>query len=147
MQNLDRILSSARSDGRLQAIITNYLFRDGYPRNAVAGMSFKGQREDPPAFSLGFYFGIPWGAIYVSDNLYSVLSQEELEFVVLHEVAHIVKNHIVPSSIIIIGKSMIIDFLADLLEILFSNVYVTHAYWYFIVSKEANYRYNIACLS
>jgi len=118
MENLDRILSSAKSDVRLQTIITNYLLRDGYPQNAIAGMSFKGQREDPPAFSLGLQiFRIPWGAIYVSKNLYSILSQEELEFVVLHEVAHIVKNHIVPSSIIFIGKGMVIDFLADLLEI------------------------------
>jgi len=118
MQNLDRILSCARSDGRLQTIITNYFSRDGFPQNAVGGMSFRGRREDPPAFSLGFQiFRFPIGGVYVSVSLCNALSQEELEFVVLHEVAHIVLNHIVPSSIIFLGKGMVIEFLADLLEI------------------------------
>lgn len=69
MQNLDRIFSSARSDVRLQNIITNYLIRDGFKQNLVLGLTFGEQRNDPPAFTLGLQtLQLPIGAIYVSES-------------------------------------------------------------------------------
>ena len=46
-----------------------------------------------------------------------VLTQEELEFVVFHEIGHIMKNHFVGTSFIWLMKSWIVDIIADLFEV------------------------------
>jgi len=118
MSNVERILRVAKSDARLQIIINNYFQRVGYTQHLVGGLTFKEEKDDSPAFTLGFQiFNIPIGGIFVSESLVRMLTQEELEFVVLHEMGHIMKNHVVGSSFIWLMKSWIIDTIADTFEI------------------------------
>ncbi|MCJ7430052.1 M48 family metalloprotease [Candidatus Bathyarchaeota archaeon] len=116
--NVERIMSLAKSDVRLQTIVNNYFLRIGHPQHFVGGLSFKENKDDSPAFCLGFQtFSIPIGFIFVSEGLLGVLTQEELEFVVLHEIGHITKNHVVGSSFVWLMKSWIIDMIADMFEV------------------------------
>lgn len=118
MSNVERILRIARSDVRLQTIINNYFLRVGYPQHFVGGFSFRADKNDSPAFCLGLQiFNIPIGLIFVSEGLSKILSDEELEFAVLHEMGHIMKNHVVGSSFIWLMKSWVIDIIADIFEV------------------------------
>jgi len=92
--------------------------RVGYAQHLVGGLSFQEEKGDSPAFCLGFQaFNIPIGVIFVSEGLSKVLTQEELEFVVLHEMGHIMKNHVVGTSFVWLAKSWIIGFIADTFEV------------------------------
>ena len=118
MSNVERILRIAKSDVRLQTIINSYFQRVGHPQNLVGGLTFKEEKDDSPAFCLGLQaLNTPIGLIFVSEGLSKVLTQEELEFVVLHEMGHIMKNHVVGASLIWLAKSWIIDLIADILEV------------------------------
>lgn len=115
---VEGILKTAKTDVKLQTIINNYVPSLGHTQPLVGGLSFREEKDDSPAFSLGFQiFNIPVGGIFVSQNLMRILTQEELEFVVLHEMGHVVKNHVVGSSFIWLMKSWIIDNIADTFEI------------------------------
>jgi len=92
----------------------------GYTQYLVGGMVFKEEKDDSPAFCLGAFIqviSLPIGVICVSEGLLKVLTQEELEFVVLHEMGHIMNNHIVGNSIIWLVKDWIIDLIADTFEV------------------------------
>lgn len=118
VSNVERILSVSKSDVRLQTIVNGYLQRIGHPQHLVGGLSFKENKDDSPAFCLGFQaFNTPIGLVFVSEGLLSVLTQEELEYVVLHEMGHIMKNHVVGSSFVWLTKSWIIDMIADMFEV------------------------------
>ena len=118
MSNIERILKTAKSDARLQTIITNYFQRIGYPQSLVSGLTFKETKTDSPAFCLGVQIlNMPIGVILVSEELSKSLTQEELEFVVLHEMGHIMNNHFVGASFIWLTKSWIIDIIADVFEV------------------------------
>ena len=120
MSNIERILKTAKSDARLQTIITNYFQRIGYPQSLVSGLTFKETKTDSPAFCLGVQIlNMPIGVILVSEELSKSLTQEELEFVVLHEMGHIMNNHFVGASFIfVIIKSGVLTYLLS--DILFS---------------------------
>jgi len=118
MSNVERILRTAQADVRLQTIINNYFQRVGYAQHLVGGLSFKEQKDDSPAFCLGFQiFNTPIGLIFVSESLSKALTQEEVEFVILHEMGHIMKNHFVGSSFVWLMKSWITDMIADSFEV------------------------------
>lgn len=118
MSNVERILRVARSDVRLQTIINNYFLRVGYPQHFVSGLTFKEKKDDSPAFCLGFQiWNYPIGAIFVGEKLSKILTDAELEFVVLHEMGHIMKNHFVSSSFVWLVKSWVIDIIADGFEV------------------------------
>jgi len=118
MSNIERIFRVAKSDVSLQTIINNYFQRIGYRQNFVGGMVFKEKKDDSPAFCLGLQvLNTPIGLIFVSEGLSKVLTQEELEFVVLHEMGHIMKNHVVGASLIWLMKEWIIDLIADSFEV------------------------------
>jgi len=118
MSNVERILRTAQADARLQTIINNYFQRVGYAQHLVGGLSFKEDKDDSPAFCLGFQvFNMPIGLIFVSESLSKGLTQEEMEFVILHEMGHIMKNHFVGSSFVWLMKEYLIDILADVLDI------------------------------
>lgn len=118
MQSLDRILSSAKADDKLQFIIDNHLGKDGVNSLLVIGLTFKEQREDPPALSLGGrvslgqIFDLPIGAICISEGFYRILNDAQLEFVVLHELGHVLKNHWAANLIILLAKDFIVEQLA-----------------------------------
>lgn len=118
VSNVERILSVSKSDARLQTIVNGYLQRIGHPQHLVGGLSFKENKDDSPAFCLGFQaFNTPIGLIFVSEGLSRISTQEELEFVVLHEMGHIMKNHVVGASFVWLMKSWIIDIIADMFEV------------------------------
>jgi hypothetical protein len=118
VSKVERILSVAKGDMRLQTIINNYFLGIGRPQHLVGGLNFKEEEGDSPAFCLGFQaFNTPIGLIFVSDGPSKILTQEELEFVVLHEMGHIMKNHFVGSSFVWLMKSWIIDMIADMFEV------------------------------
>jgi len=118
MTDMDRVLDSARTDPRLQILIGNCLSRAGYQQYAVSGLMFREGKNDSPAFTLGFQLGnYPFGLIFVGEKLSSFLTDNELEFVILHEFGHIIKNHLVTSSLVWLGKGFIIDLLADIFEV------------------------------
>jgi len=116
--SVERILRIAKTDVRLQTIINNYIQSLGHIQHFVGGLSFKEEKDDSPAFTLGVQIlNFPIGGIFVSEGLMKILTQEELEFVVLHEMGHIMKNHFVGSSFIWLMKSWIIDIIADTSEV------------------------------
>lgn len=118
MKSFDRIVSSARADERMQNIINGHLGKDGHQSHFVFGLAFKGKKQDPPAFSVGAeIFRSPIGWISVSESLHRTLTEEELEFVVLHELGHIVKNHSVGTLIVLLGKGYIMDLLGDAFDL------------------------------
>lgn len=118
VKNFDRIVSSAKSDYRIQSIINSYLERDGFQSHFVSGFTFKERKKDPPAFSIGAaVFRFPIGWICVSEGLLRMLSQEELEFVTLHELGHIIKNHSIGTFIVLLGKGFIVNWLADTFDL------------------------------
>jgi Zn-dependent protease with chaperone function len=118
VSDAERILSVTKSDVRLQTIVNDYFLRIGHPQHLVGGLSFKENKDDSPAFCLGFQaFDTPIGLIFVSEGLSRILTQEELEFVVLHEMGHIMKNHVVATSFVWLMKSWIIDMIADMFEV------------------------------
>lgn len=118
MKSFDRIVSSARADQRIQSIINGHLGRDGFQSHFVFGLTFKEKKQDSPAFSVGAeIFRFPIGWIYISEGLYRTLTEEELEFVALHELGHIVKNHSIATFIVLLGKGYIMEWLADAFDL------------------------------
>lgn len=118
MANVERVFRVAKSDVRLQTIINNHFLRIGYPQHFVGGLSFKEKKDDSPAFCLGFQIlNFPIGAIFVGEKLSKTLTEDELEFVVLHEMGHIMKNHFVSTSFVWLAKSWIIGIIADSLKV------------------------------
>ena len=118
MTNVEEILRTAKSNAQLQTIINSYFQRIGYPQHLVGGYTFKEKKDDSPAFCLGFQiFNLPIGLIFVSEGLSKILKEDELEFVVLHEMGHIVKNHFVSTSFVWLMKSWIVDIISDGFEV------------------------------
>ena len=118
MTNVEDILKVARSDAKLQTIINNYFQRIGFTQHLVGGLTFREGKDDSPAFCLGFQvFNTPIGLIFVSEGLSKILKEEELEFVILHEMGHIMKNHFVSTSFVWLMKSWIVDIIADGFEV------------------------------
>jgi Zn-dependent protease with chaperone function len=118
MTNVEDILKVARSDAKLQIIINNYFQRIGYAQHLVGGYTFKERADDSPAFCLGVQIlNLPLGLIFVSEGLSKILRDEELEFVILHEMGHIMKNHFISASFIWLMKSLIVDMIADGFEV------------------------------
>ena len=118
MNNLRRILSSAKNSIKLQFIIEHYLRLAGFTQFAVNGMVFEAKRGEPPAFAIGAQIlNYPIGLIYVSEGLMNHLPEEELEFVVLHEMAHILNNHLISNLLVLLGKGYLTDVLADILDV------------------------------
>lgn len=118
MTNVERILRVAKSDARLQTIINNHFLGIGCVQHLVGGLTFQEGKDDSPAFCLGFQiWNYPIGVIFVGEELSQTLTDTELEFIVLHEMGHIMTNHLVGSSFVWLMKSWIIDIIADLLEV------------------------------
>jgi len=118
MVNVEDVFRASRNDARLQTIINNHLQRSGYSQHLVSGYSFSVKNEVSPAFCLGFQiFKLPLGLVFVSDDLSKILKEDELEFVVLHEIGHIMKNHFISSAFVWLMKSWIIDIIADCFEV------------------------------
>ncbi|MDH5374358.1 MAG: M48 family metalloprotease [Candidatus Bathyarchaeota archaeon] len=123
-ENLDRVLSSAKPDTRLKVVIGEYARRGGFQQNWVAGLQFVHQHEVSPAFGFGMNFPsflgypeFPVGAILVSDNFCGNLPEEELEFVVAHELGHIVNNHSIQNLVVFGAKEIFVLWLAEQTEI------------------------------
>jgi Zn-dependent protease with chaperone function len=119
-QNLDRAFSSARADTKLQAIIGDCVGRSGFQRNWVTGRKFSHQNGVSPAFGFGMRFPsflgypeFPVGAIFVSDSYCSYFPEKELEFIVLHELGHIVNNHSINNLIVYGVKEIFVSWLSQ----------------------------------
>lgn len=126
--NLERIMSTATANSRLQNIIDSCLQRDNYYQHAVLGYTF---RQEGSAFTIGGKIPkialfntpeIPIGLIYVQENYVDSLLIGELEFVVLHELGHVVNNHVVWNIGLFLAKETLVDWLRDLLETSRKNV-------------------------
>ena len=118
--NIDRILKVATNDTKVQGIIDRNLAlnKTMIKVNRVIGKKFKGKSGDPPAFSLGInLLGVALGFIFVSEEFSALLDEKELEFVVLHELGHIIYNHAVLNFIVYASKTIIIELIAEGLEI------------------------------
>jgi len=118
MQDLKRILASATDEKKIKRIISLHLSRQGLDSSWVGGLKFADRTGDSPAFGGGLVFAnLPIGVVFVSESYCNTLPEEELEFVVLHELGHVVKSHSVASFFVALGKEFVIDLLADNLEI------------------------------
>lgn len=118
MQNLRRILSSARNEEKIQRIIGFHLKGQGLDSSWVGGLKFVDGTDDPPAFGGGLLFAnLPIGIVFISESYCSTLPDEELEFVVLHELGHIVKSHSIANLFVALGKEYVTDLLADTLDL------------------------------
>lgn len=114
-------MSTATVDSKLQNIIDNCLRMDNYYQHAVIGYSFK---QEGSAFTIGgkipklVWFNtpeIPIGLIYVQEDYVNSLPTGELEFVVLHELSHIVNNDVIWNIGLFLVKEALLDWLQDIL--------------------------------
>lgn len=126
MGNLEKILSTASIDETLNSIAKKYLRKDGFRQSGVICQKYEREKSDPIAFSLGLKIPrieildlpeIPIGSIYVSNQLIDAVSDGELEFVILHETGHIVNNHLISSALVHIGKTVVVSWLSDTLDL------------------------------
>ncbi|MEM3586732.1 MAG: M48 family metalloprotease [Candidatus Jordarchaeaceae archaeon] len=105
-EQLDRIENSSVDDPAIQKIIDAHLDCINSPLKLVSGRRFNAEPNDPPAFSRGIYIaGVPLGAIYVSDQLYEKLNSDELLYIVLHEICHIINNNSAANFLFELGKA------------------------------------------
>lgn len=105
-EQLDRIEKSSMNDSIIQKIIDTHLECINSPLKLVSGRRFQAKPNDPPAFSRGIYIaGIPLGAIYVSNQFYNQLDSDELLYIVLHEICHILNNNSATNFLFELGKS------------------------------------------
>jgi Zn-dependent protease with chaperone function len=120
-QNSEKAISTASLNTKLQSIIDDHIRRDNYSLCGVLGYSFA-QRGS--AFTIGGKIPkipflnnpeIPLGLIYVQENYVNSLPLEELEFTVLHELGHLVNNHVVWNIALFLMKEKLIDWLKDAL--------------------------------
>jgi Zn-dependent protease with chaperone function len=92
-EQLDRIEESSVAEPVIQNIIDAHLECINSPLKLVSGRKFNAEPNDPAVFSRGVYIAyVPLGVIYVSDQLYNRLDSEELQYIVLHEIYHILNN-------------------------------------------------------
>ena len=105
-EQLERIESSSAQDPVIQNIIDDHLEKTNCQWKLVSGKKFPAEPNDPPAFSRGIYIcNIPLGVIYISDQLYKKLNSEELQYIVLHEICHILYNDSTANFLAELGKS------------------------------------------
>ena len=110
---MDNIESTAVPDYEIQTIINRFGFI------YVKGMRFKNPNK-PYAFTVGNnLYGFPVGTIYVSELAFRLFTPEELEWVVLHELAHIANNDIPAKNFLEIVSVGGAALLASLFEISF----------------------------
>lgn len=113
MTNLDSIESTAVPDYGIQTIINRFGFI------YVKGKRFRNPNK-PYAFAVGNNLhGFPVGTIYVSEWGFRLFTPEELEWIVLHELAHIVNDHIPAKNFLEIVSVGGAALLASLFEISF----------------------------
>ena len=127
-QNFERAMSTATPSTKLQSIIDDHIRRDNYSLYGVVGYSFT-QRGS--AFTIGGKIPklpflnnpeIPLGLIYIQENYVNSLPIGELEFIVLHELGHILNNHVVWNIVLLLTKEKLIDWLKDVLGTSKKNV-------------------------
>lgn len=118
MATVEDVFKVAKTNERVQTIINKHLWRLGFKQHLVVGYSFDKQIQFSPAFCLGIQiFNFPLGFIFVSEGLSEILDDEELEFVVLHEMCHVIKNHFISTAFIWLMKSYIVNLIADGFEV------------------------------
>ena len=88
MINIDRIESTALPDSRVKSIIDRF-----------GCINVRGMRHTNPTKPIAFAYGnrlhgYPIGSIYVHEWAFLNLTDYELEWIVLHELAHIVNDHL-----------------------------------------------------
>jgi Zn-dependent protease with chaperone function len=127
-QDFERSISTATLSTKLQSIIDNHIRRDNYLLYGVVGYSFA-QRGS--AFTIGGKIPkipflnnpeIPLGLIYVQENYVNSLPMGELEFAVLHELGHLVNNHVIWNIVLLLTKENLVDWLKDALGTSKKNV-------------------------
>jgi Zn-dependent protease with chaperone function len=105
-EQLDRIEEASVDEPVIQKIIDAHLECINSSLKLVSGRRFNAEPSDPPAFSRGIYIvNVPLGAVYVSDQLYNQLDSEELRYIVLHEICHILNNNSAANFLFALGKS------------------------------------------
>lgn len=75
----------------LQNLINDVMVQAGYPNHWIFGIVTDESKIPSPAFSIGLG---TFGLIGASSNLISIMTHEELKFVVAHEVGHILHSHV-----------------------------------------------------
>lgn len=120
---LDKVLSTARLNKVLQTYVDVCLRRKKATIGTVIVLEFSYLENIPPAFCIGFRLKSDWpplnfpiGFIFVSKAIIHDLPKDELKFVVSHELAHIINNHSVVNALITLGKTVLIDYLAEKLK-------------------------------
>ncbi|GEM_PF-4539339 len=117
MTPVEKAIFSATRDSRLDSVIASVLAKRGFARHAVIGSMLSTEVEAPAAFVLGVNLGsFPMGVIFVSPCFYNNLTEDELEFALAHEVGHIELNHVVASAVVALGKGVLANMVADVLE-------------------------------
>jgi len=106
LEQLERIEQSSVGDDVIQSLIDDHLDQLNSPLRLVSGRRFEAEPIDPPAFSRGIYVcNVPIGAIYVSNQLYNVLDKDELRYIVLHEMCHILNNNSAANVLLELSKT------------------------------------------
>jgi len=113
---IEEIISNSTVDTRIEVILKKY------PYPYISGRKFKHQSTFPPAFTIGFTaIGSSFGGIYISDTILDNFKEKELEWIILHEIAHIVNNHLgwklIADYLSLLGA----EFFAETLETSFST--------------------------
>lgn len=108
---IKEIIQNAYPDKRLTRLLST--FEVPY----VTGKAYEYMENAPPAFTIGFYFTQPFGMIYISDRTLGQFNEKELEWIILHELAHIYHNHVGWSVIADYASMFSAEYLSEILEV------------------------------
>lgn len=108
---IEEIMENAYSDKRITRVLSTFKVP------TVGGKAFKYKENAPPAFTIGFYYTQPFGMIYVSDRILDQFNEKEIQWIILHELAHIYNNHFGWGVIADYVSMFSAEYLSEILEV------------------------------
>ncbi|MEO0126281.1 MAG: M48 family metalloprotease [candidate division WOR-3 bacterium] len=120
---LDGLISTGKINIKLQTLINTYLREKHINAGGILIIELPNFKESA-AFCIGLRIKIdelhidwPLGFIFVSKTLVENLKDDECQFVVYHELGHIINNHLILTALMVLCKQKLINWLAKQLKL------------------------------
>jgi Zn-dependent protease with chaperone function len=118
----DGLTSTGKINIKLQILINTYLREKHINPGGILIIELPNFKESA-AFCIGFRIKIdelhidwPLGFIFISRTLIENLKEDECQFVVYHELGHIMNNHLILTALVVLCKQKLINWLAKKLK-------------------------------